>query len=95
VAIVHDDYQRVELGPPYPSARLPRVCLGRHTVGGPCTILVSPMRYGRASSNSMTDKASMFTGSQKISYVPVHNLKLVHSDTTDVGLNRLRRGLPP
>jgi hypothetical protein len=24
VAIVHDDYQRVEPGPPYPSARLPR-----------------------------------------------------------------------
>jgi hypothetical protein len=25
-------------GPPHPSARLPRVCHGGHTVGGPCTI---------------------------------------------------------
>jgi hypothetical protein len=25
-------------GPPHPSARLPRVCLDRHTMGGPCTI---------------------------------------------------------
>jgi hypothetical protein len=24
--------------PPHPGARLPRVCLGGHTVGGPCTI---------------------------------------------------------
>jgi hypothetical protein len=38
VATIHDDYQRVKPGPPYPSARLQRVCLGGHTVGGPCTI---------------------------------------------------------
>jgi hypothetical protein len=38
VATVHDDYQRVEPGPPYPSAHLPHVCLGGDTVGGPCTI---------------------------------------------------------
>jgi hypothetical protein len=25
-------------GPPHPSAHLPRVCLGGHTVGGPCAI---------------------------------------------------------
>jgi hypothetical protein len=25
-------------GPPHPGAHLPRVCLGRHTVGGPCAI---------------------------------------------------------
>jgi hypothetical protein len=25
-------------GPPLPSASLPRVCLGGHTLGGPCTI---------------------------------------------------------
>jgi hypothetical protein len=43
--IVHDDYQRVEPCPPYPSARLPRVCLSGHTVGGPCTILWGIVGY--------------------------------------------------
>jgi hypothetical protein len=65
VATVHDDYQRVELGPRYPSARLPCVCLSRHTVGGPCTTLVTPLRYGRVLSNLGTDEASKFAGPKK------------------------------
>jgi hypothetical protein len=48
--------------------------------------LVTPMRYGRVSSNSVTPK---------ILYAPVHNSKLDHSDPTDAGLNRHRQGLPP
>jgi hypothetical protein len=48
--------------------------------------LITPMRYGRVSSNSVTPK---------ILYVPVHNSKLAHSDPTDAGLNRHRQGLPP
>jgi hypothetical protein len=65
VAIVHDDYQRVEPGPPYPSARLPHVCLGGHTMGAHALSVVSPMRYGRVSSNSATDEASKFAAPQK------------------------------
>jgi hypothetical protein len=57
--------------------------------------LVSPMSYGRVSSNSVTDEARKFAGPQKIMYASVHNSKLVHSDSTDVGLNRHRQGLPP
>jgi hypothetical protein len=55
----------------------------------------SPVRYGRVSSNSMTVEASKFAGPQKIPYALVDNSKLVHSDPTDAGLNRHRRGLPP
>jgi hypothetical protein len=36
VAIVHDDYQRVESGPPYPSGCLPL----NVSMGGPHTILI-------------------------------------------------------
>jgi hypothetical protein len=95
VAIVHDEYQRVEPGPPYPSARLQHVCLGGHTVGAHALSIVSPMRYGRISFNSVTDEASKFARLQKIPYAPVHNLKFVHSDPTDADLNRHRQGLPP
>jgi hypothetical protein len=95
VTTVHNDYQRVEPDPPYPSARLPRICLSGHTVGGPCTILCITMRYGRVSSNSATVIASKFAGPQKNPYALVHNSKLVHSDPTDTGLNRHRQGLPP
>jgi hypothetical protein len=82
-------------GPPYPSARLPRVCYGGHTVVTHALSLLSSMRYGRVSSNSVTDEASKFTEPQKNPYVLVHNSKLVHSDPTDADLNRHKRGLPP
>jgi hypothetical protein len=43
VATVHDDYQRVEPGPPHPSARLPRdTTLGYLWVA--CTLSLLPRR---------------------------------------------------
>jgi hypothetical protein len=95
VATVHDNYQRVELGPRYPSAPLPHVCLSGHTMGGPCSTLVTPLRYGRVLSNLAIDEASKFVGLKKILYALVHNLKLVHSDSTNAGLSQHKRGLPP
>jgi hypothetical protein len=50
----------------------------------------SPVRYGRVSFNSATIEASKFAGPKKITYAPVHNSKLVHSDPTDAGLNQHR-----
>jgi hypothetical protein len=59
VATVHDDYQRVESGPPYPSAGLPR-----DTSSGICGW---PPHYPNVirevqwvSSNSVTVEATMF-----------------------------------
>jgi hypothetical protein len=57
--------------------------------------LLSPRRYARVLSNSMTNVASKFARPQKIPYAPIHNSKLSHSDPTNMGLNRHRRGLPP
>jgi hypothetical protein len=55
---------------------------------------VSPMRYGRVLSNSVTVEASKFVGHNKIPYAPVHNSNLLIGARQSV-LNRHRRGLPP
>jgi hypothetical protein len=54
---------------------------------------VSPMRYGRVSSNSATDEASKFAGPHKITYAPVHNSNLLIEVRRSV-LNWHRRRLP-
>jgi hypothetical protein len=54
--------QRVGLGPTSPWCRLPRVCLGGHTVGGLNTI---PLKWGKVSSNSMRHEATKFAGPHK------------------------------
>jgi hypothetical protein len=46
--------------PPHPSARLPRVCLGGHTMGGPCTIPFTSVRYGRIAFVSAAHNATQF-----------------------------------
>jgi hypothetical protein len=94
VATVHDDYQRVEPGPPYPSAHLSCVCLSGYTVSAHALFLLSSMRYGRVSSNSMTDEGSMFARPQKIPYAPVHNSNFLTGARRFV-LNRHRWGLLP
>jgi hypothetical protein len=54
----------------------------------------TPMKWGKVSSNSSTHEATQFGDS--IYPVCVSTFKmLVHSDPTDTGLNRHRRGLPP
>jgi hypothetical protein len=55
----------------------------------------TPVKRGKVSSNLMTHEATQFARSQKIMYAPVHNQKLVHQGSTDMGLNRHRRGLTP
>jgi hypothetical protein len=55
---------------------------------------VSPVRYGRVSSNSATVKASKFVRPHKILYAPVHNSNLLIWARWSV-LNRHRWRLPP
>jgi hypothetical protein len=55
---------------------------------------VSPVRYGRVSSNSATVEASKFTRPHKILYTLVHNSNLLTKARRSV-VNRHRRGLPP
>jgi hypothetical protein len=75
-------------GPPHPSARLPRVCLGGHTVGAYALPHFTSVRYGRIASVSAAHDATLFGDSiSRIGqYIQVH----VHSDPTDTGLNRHR-----
>jgi hypothetical protein len=54
----------------------------------------TPVKQGKVSSNSSTHKGTQFEDS--ICPVCVSTFQmLVHSDPTDAGLNRHRRGLPP
>jgi hypothetical protein len=54
----------------------------------------TPMKRGKVSSNSSTHEATQF--GDFICPICVSTFQmLVHSDPTDVGLNRHRRGLPP
>jgi hypothetical protein len=50
VAAVHDDYQRVDPGPPYPSVVF-HVCRTGHTMGDPNTIPLYTVKYGGVSFN--------------------------------------------
>jgi hypothetical protein len=83
VAIVHDNYQRVEPGPPYPIAVF-------HAYASADTPWVSqtlsqctPMKYGGVSSKSATVEATQFVGPQKIPNAPVHNQTLfIRTQTT-------------
>jgi hypothetical protein len=73
-------------GPLHPSACLSCVCLGGHTVGGPCTIPLYTIRYGRISSISVAHDATQFGDSICLICISTFHM-LVHSDPTDVGLN--------
>jgi hypothetical protein len=55
---------------------------------------VSPVRYGRVSSNLATVEASKFVGPHKIPYALVHNSNLL-TGARRLVLNQHRRGLPP
>jgi hypothetical protein len=86
--------QRDDQGPPHPSACLPRVWLGGHTVGGPCTILfyICGGGWGRFHlSDTRRYSVWGFHMSRMRQYIQV----LVHLDPTNAGLHRHRRGLPP
>jgi hypothetical protein len=54
----------------------------------------TPVRYGRIASILVTDDATQFGDFICLVCVSTFQM-LVHSDPTDVGLNRHRRGLPP
>jgi hypothetical protein len=54
----------------------------------------TPIRYGRIDF-VLRHTTQLSLGIPNVSYVPVQNQVLVHSDPTDVDLNRHRRGLPP
>jgi hypothetical protein len=54
----------------------------------------TPIRYGRIASVSATRDATQFGDSIYPVCVSTFQM-LIHSDPTDVGLNRHRRGLPP
>jgi hypothetical protein len=54
----------------------------------------TPVRYGRIASVSVTHDATQFGDSICPVCISAFQL-LVHSDPTDAGLNRHRRGLPP
>jgi hypothetical protein len=63
-ATVHDDYQRVESGPPYPSAGLPcDTSMG--TCGWPPHYPNATVKYGGVSSNSAAIEATKFMGPYK------------------------------
>jgi hypothetical protein len=57
VSTFHNDYQRVEPGPPYPSAGLPRDT-SPASMGGPHTIPMSSVKYSVVSTNSATIEAT-------------------------------------
>jgi hypothetical protein len=54
----------------------------------------TPIRYGRIVSVSVTHDATQFEDSICPVWVSTFQM-LIHSDPTDVGLNRHRWGLPP
>jgi hypothetical protein len=54
----------------------------------------TPVRYGRITSISATHNMTQFGNSICLVCVSTFQM-LVHSDPTDAGLNRHRRGLPP
>jgi hypothetical protein len=55
----------------------------------------TPIMYGSIASVWATHDATQYAGPQEFPYAPVHNSMLIHSDPTDVGHNRHKRGLPP
>jgi hypothetical protein len=60
MATISRQGQGDDQGPPHPSARLPCVCLSGHTMGGPCTIPFTSVRYGRIASVSVAHDATQF-----------------------------------
>jgi hypothetical protein len=76
VATVHDNYQRVELGPPYRSACLPRdTSMGIR--GWPTLSRCISWRYGRVSSNSVTVEDTKFVEPHK-SRICQYIIELAH-----------------
>jgi hypothetical protein len=94
---VHNDTQRVGLGPPHPSARLPHDCLDGQFVGGPYTIPVTSKghhcRYGGIASDSVSNNVTQITRPHKSSMRHYYLILLIGAKRSVI--NRLRRGLPP
>jgi hypothetical protein len=76
VATVHDDYQRVEPGPPYTSAIFHAYASADTPWVAQTPSHYTPVNYGGVSSSSATIKATQFVGPQEIPYMPVHNKSL-------------------
>jgi hypothetical protein len=68
---IHNDDQRVDPGPPHPSACLPGDCLDGQSVGGPYTIPGASMghhyRYGGIASDSVTNDVTQINRPHKSS----------------------------
>jgi hypothetical protein len=98
VATVHDDYQRVIKESSQAHLTLVHVFHVYASADTPWTAHalshVSPVRYGRVSSNLATVEASKFVGPHKIPYALVHNSNLL-TGARRLVLNQHRRGLPP
>jgi hypothetical protein len=76
VATVHEDHQRVEPGPPYPSVVF-HVYASVDTPWVARTLShYTPVKYGGVSSNSAIVEATQFVRPQEISYESVHNQSL-------------------
>jgi hypothetical protein len=95
VATVHDNYQRVKPGPPYPSVIF-------HTYASADTPWVArtlshctPVKYMVGCRPTQRPSKLLSLETPYITYAPVHNQVLVHLDPTDASLNRHRWGLPP
>jgi hypothetical protein len=65
VATVHNDYQRVEPGPPYPSASLSRDTSTGIRGWPPTLSQDTSVKYGGVLSNSIIVKATKFLGPYK------------------------------
>jgi hypothetical protein len=73
VTTVHNNYQRVKPGPPYPSAIFHAYVSADTPWVAETQSLCTPMKYDGVTSTSMTVEATQFAGPQEISYAPVHN----------------------
>jgi hypothetical protein len=80
VVTVHDDYQRVESGPPYHSAGFLHDT-SMDIRGWPHTIPMSPVKYNGVLSNSASVEATKFTGPHK-SHMCQYIINLIHRGQT-------------
>jgi hypothetical protein len=90
VTTIHNNDQGVDLGPPHPSASLPRDCHDR-PIHYPCASSGPHYKYGRVSSDSVTLSVTWITAPHKSSMCQYYSI-LAHRGPTDAVNNRLRRG---
>jgi hypothetical protein len=76
VAIVHDNYQRVEPSPHYPSVVFHAYASADTPWVAQTLSYCTLVKYGGVLSNSVIIEATQFVRPQEIPYAPVHNQSL-------------------